>query len=269
MTVSFHYHIVLDKSRLTCLKWCAVGKSQNPFVTQLSIDISHHIVFIPELKNTDRRIQFIQHLQNVVAPNLFNPRVVYDGRALAYSPGKALPLAGGTGETVSHPFKLSMHDSTYIFHAQVLNQLEFQCSSTPRIKRILSNSVHSDQRYSHPPNVNNITIFLFNLSIEPLLRDVNALIHQQQPSTGALTATNLMQLIIRQGPNLYESSFSLLQYTDSLNLRHNTNNGRAYFPNDRSQIRDIGGALELWRGIFQCVISIWLFMQRILIQYLS
>ena len=30
-------------------------------------------------------------------------------------------------------------------------------------------------------------------------------------------------------------------------LRHNTNNGRAYFPDDRSQIRDIGGALELRR----------------------
>ena len=65
------------------------------------IDGSLCIVFIPELKNADRRIQFLQHLQNVVAPNVFNPRVVYDGRALAYSPGRVLPLAGGTGETVS------------------------------------------------------------------------------------------------------------------------------------------------------------------------
>jgi eukaryotic translation initiation factor 2C len=52
------------------------------------------------VKNVDRRIKYIQHLQNVVAPNIFNPRVVYDGRALAYSPGRALHLAGGTGETV-------------------------------------------------------------------------------------------------------------------------------------------------------------------------
>jgi hypothetical protein len=60
-----------------------------------------------------------------------------------------------------------------------------------------------------------------------------------------------MQLIIRQGPNLY-AYFSFLfitkQSTDvqiSDLRRNNTNNGRAYFPKDRSQIRDIGGALEL------------------------
>jgi eukaryotic translation initiation factor 2C len=58
---------------------------------------------MPELRNGDGRIRFIQHLQNTVAPRIFNPRVVYDGRALAYSPGRALPLAGGTGETVSSP----------------------------------------------------------------------------------------------------------------------------------------------------------------------
>ena len=32
-------------------------------------------------------IQLIQleHLQNVVAPNIFHPRIVYDGRALGYT----------------------------------------------------------------------------------------------------------------------------------------------------------------------------------------
>ena len=57
----------------------------------------------------------MQHLQNVVAPNVFDPRVVYDGRALAYSPGRALPLAGGTGETVSLLI-FSLHNLTYIYH---------------------------------------------------------------------------------------------------------------------------------------------------------
>jgi hypothetical protein len=33
--------------------------------------------------------------------------------------------------------------------------------------------------------------------------DVNSLIHNQQQLTGVLIATNFMQLIIRQGPNLY------------------------------------------------------------------
>jgi hypothetical protein len=39
--------------------------------------------------------------------------------------------------------------------------------------------------------------------INALSMDVNSLIHNQQQSTGALIATNLIQLIIRQGPNLY------------------------------------------------------------------
>ena len=38
------------------------------------------------------RIQLIQHLQNVVAPNIFHPRIVYDCRALAY-PLKSSPLS--------------------------------------------------------------------------------------------------------------------------------------------------------------------------------
>jgi hypothetical protein len=45
-----------------------------------------------------------QQVDGFLAPNVFNLRVVYDGRALAYSPGRALPLAGGTGKTVSCPF---------------------------------------------------------------------------------------------------------------------------------------------------------------------
>ncbi|KAF8811942.1 argonaute-like protein [Phlegmacium glaucopus] len=159
----------------------------------------YDVVFIPELKNSDRRIQFIQHLQNVVAPNVFNPRVVYDGRALAYSPGRVLPLAGGTGET----FSINLNSNV---QAPQDSRGSFQI------------------RFSQTSGV----------PIQP--GDVNPLIHHQQQSTGALTATNLLQLIIRQGPNL-----------------HNTNNGRAYFPNDRSQIRDIGGALELWRGIYHSV----------------
>jgi hypothetical protein len=40
------------------------------------------------------------------------------------------------------------------------------------------------------------TLPLFNLFTDNLASDVNPLIHQQQGSTGTLTATNLMQLII-------------------------------------------------------------------------
>lgn len=34
-------------------------------------------------------------LQNIVAPSIFHPQIVYDGRALAYSPGRPLPLTAG------------------------------------------------------------------------------------------------------------------------------------------------------------------------------
>ena len=93
------------------------------------------------------------------------------------------------------------------------------------------------------------------------------LIHQQQQLTvtGALIATNLMQLIIRQNPNLLHFKFVRIIFlftnlrTDiqSTGLKHNTNNGtwRAYFPNDRSQIRDI------WRPEFGTYRSIFLIFQ--------
>ena len=71
------------------------------------------------MKNGDHRIQLIQHLQNVVAPNIFHPRIVYDGRALAYSPGRPLPLAAGTGETVSllFPLPASLHSPSTRTHS--------------------------------------------------------------------------------------------------------------------------------------------------------
>jgi hypothetical protein len=51
---------------------------------------------------------------------------------------------------------------------------------------------------------NEVVQFFFSFFIiNALSRDINSLIHNQQQSTGALIATNLMHLIIRQGPNLY------------------------------------------------------------------
>jgi len=64
----------------------------------------------------DRRIQSGQHPQKVVAPNIFFPGMVRDGRAVAYSPGRPLPLGGGTGETVSVVSFFSFNNITYIYH---------------------------------------------------------------------------------------------------------------------------------------------------------
>jgi hypothetical protein len=44
------------------------------------------------------------HLQVTVAPQLFHPRLVYDGKAIAYSPG-LLSLGGDSGIAVSTNLK--------------------------------------------------------------------------------------------------------------------------------------------------------------------
>src|SRR5882757_10943426 len=50
----------------------------------------------------------------------------------------------------------------------------------------------------------------------------------QQHSTGTLTAINLMQLILRQGPNLCVPPYLPIYHKPSniFTLRHNTNNGK-------------------------------------------
>ena len=64
-----------------------------------------------------------------------------------------------------------------------------------------------NSRPAQPEPEVSTTVFLLDLFIDARSSDVNSLIHQQQQqleqqpeSTGALIATNLMQLIIRQDP---------------------------------------------------------------------
>lgn len=49
------------------------------------------IEFRPKVEDVHRRRRLIHHLQNVVAPDVFDRRIVYDGDSIAYSPGR-LPL---------------------------------------------------------------------------------------------------------------------------------------------------------------------------------
>lgn len=44
------------------------------------------LAFEPPLKNWDRAIELIDHLQITVAPAVFTPRAVYDGRANLFAP---------------------------------------------------------------------------------------------------------------------------------------------------------------------------------------
>ncbi|KAF8811669.1 hypothetical protein BYT27DRAFT_7208219 [Phlegmacium glaucopus] len=65
----------------------------------LSLVCLVHSHLIPELKNAVGHTQPLQYLQNIVTPDVFNLRVVYDSCTLAYSPGRFLLLAGITGKT--------------------------------------------------------------------------------------------------------------------------------------------------------------------------
>ena len=58
------------------------------------------IEFKPKVKEVHRRRELIHHLQNVVAPDLFNRRIVYDGDSIAYSPGRLPSLAGHSSGNV-------------------------------------------------------------------------------------------------------------------------------------------------------------------------
>ena len=60
----------------------------------------HLVVFSPPVKEGPKRKQLFHHLQNTVKPAMFNPRLVYDGNAIAFSPGRA-NLGGGSGATVN------------------------------------------------------------------------------------------------------------------------------------------------------------------------
>lgn len=59
-----------------------------------------HAAFSPPVKEGPKRNQLFHHLQTTVKPATFNPRLVYDGHAIAYSPGR-MNLGGSGGATVS------------------------------------------------------------------------------------------------------------------------------------------------------------------------
>jgi hypothetical protein len=110
------------------------------------------------------------------------PRIVYDGHTLVYLPGRPLPLAGGTGET----FSINMNSNVQV-----------------PLKSRGSYQIRLTQTSGMP--------------VQPT--DVNSLIHNQQQLTGALIATNLMQLIIRQGPNLHNTDNEKYHHVRQCNVQ--------------------------------------------------
>ncbi|KAF8898225.1 ribonuclease H-like domain-containing protein [Gymnopilus junonius] len=154
-------------------------------------------VFSPEEKIRNKRIQLFHHLQTAVAPQTFNPRAIYDGRAIAYAPIR-LPLANnGNG--------------TFTVQLGTTGAIRPGAKGVYQIKLTLTigGDIHANHVYD--------------------------LITNRQNTTRAQVATNLMQLVIRQGPNMIH-----------------TNNGRAYFTSQNNE-PILRAGIELWRGIFQSV----------------
>jgi eukaryotic translation initiation factor 2C len=52
---------------------------------------SHSTVISPEVPNPRRRQEIIDRLQLYTAPNVFNPRALFDGRAIMFSTRDLLP----------------------------------------------------------------------------------------------------------------------------------------------------------------------------------
>ncbi|PPQ82370.1 hypothetical protein CVT25_008331 [Psilocybe cyanescens] len=146
------------------------------------------VTFNPPCPIRNKRVQLIHHLQMNVAPEVFNPRILYDGQAIVYA-SRQLKLANNGSGTFNV-------------------RLGTPGAADPAAK---------DADYPSP------------------FRHVYDLIREKKSTARALVATNLIQLIIRQGPNM-----------------HNTNNGRAYFTGEDKNVLT-GSGLELWRGTFQSV----------------
>ncbi|KAG2133863.1 ribonuclease H-like domain-containing protein [Suillus cothurnatus] len=154
-----------------------------------------------DAKNPRRRIEVFERLQNHTDPKLFTPRCIFDGAVIMYSL-RELPLTGRDSQT----FEVNMSDRPRVDGS----------APTRGIVHVTLKKVAAD-----PIDFNGLQAFIDG--------------KQTKQTAQVLTAINVLQLIIRQAPNL--------KYP---------NNTRAFFTKDAG-IQPLGGGLELWRGYFQSV----------------
>ncbi|KAG1858414.1 Piwi domain-containing protein [Suillus subalutaceus] len=154
-----------------------------------------------DVKNPRRRIEVFERLQNHTDPKLFTPRCIFDGTVIMYS-SRELPLSGRDSQT----FDVNMSDKPRVDGS----------APTRGVLQVTLKKVAAD-----PIDFNGLQAFIDG--------------KQTKQTAQVLTAINVLQLIIRQAPNL--------KYP---------NNTRAFFTKDAG-IQTLGGGLELWRGYFQSV----------------
>ncbi|KAJ7273274.1 argonaute-like protein [Mycena rebaudengoi] len=159
----------------------------------------YDVRFTPELNIASKRQRAIHSLQISVNPKIFNPRGVYDGKHLMYF-SHQLKLPGGSAGT---------------FTVRLGNDPKAAVGTPGVVQVVISKTIGG--------------------VIRPM--DLNLLIQDGQKITASTaTATNLLQLLIRQ----------------SSNQNNPTNNGRAYFSSQGRRSLP-GTGVELWRGFFQSV----------------
>ncbi|KAG8217323.1 putative argonaute-like protein [Butyriboletus roseoflavus] len=151
-------------------------------------------------KDSRRRIEVIERLQNHTQPGLFSPKVIYDSDAIAYS---SAVLSFGNAAT----FDVNMTDRP--------------------------------PREGAPGQMRGvIQVALKRVDAAPItFEDLQQLVDGRtaQLSPRAAVAINLIQLIVRQGPNL--------KYP---------NNVKAFFCREAGS-RALGGGLEILKGYYQSV----------------
>ncbi|KAJ6618325.1 Piwi domain-containing protein [Mycena sp. CBHHK59/15] len=178
-----------------------VSVTTNSFViTRLPVKEYHQYdVFNPDINIANKRQRAIHILQTSVAPQIFNPRAVYDGKRLLYA-SRELGLPGGGSGTFT--IRLGNDPSAPVGSHGVVQV---------RITKTAGGIIRPT--------------------------DLNKLIQNGEQVTAlTATATNLLQLLIRQ----------------SSNQNNPTNNGRAFFSPIGKRILP-GTGVELWRGFFQSV----------------
>ncbi|KAJ7929277.1 hypothetical protein B0H13DRAFT_2310739 [Mycena leptocephala] len=174
-------------------------------------------VFNPDLPIANKRERAMHLLQTSIAPNIFHPRGVYDGKRLLYL-SHTLNLPGGGGAA---RFTVRLGNDP---NAPVGSPGVFEVIITKTASEIIRPRADS----------------AFSTSLDLIVpsQDLNRLITAtgQTVDRKAATAMNLLQLLIRQ----------------SSNQNNPTNNGRAYFsPAGKRSLPGTG--VELWRGFFQSV----------------
>ncbi|KAN0075335.1 Piwi domain containing protein [Tylopilus felleus] len=154
---------------------------------------------ISEKSQSHRRIEVFERLQNHTQPNIFTPKVIYDSDAIAYS---STVLSFGNATT----FEVNMSDRA------------------PREGAVQARGLFrvALKRVDAAP-----------ITFEDLQHLIDGRTKQQTPR--ATVALNLVQLIVRQAPNL--------KYP---------NNVRAFFCREAGS-RELGGGLEVFRGFYQSV----------------